>query len=520
MKKKNIAGAIGSVTVIMIASRLLALLSSQIYMSVFGTESAYINIYSYVINIPNIIFTCIGTALSTVVIPLYVGHRAIGEEKAAKRFADNIITVSMILTLILVIFGIAISPVLIGFTGFAKDPQTKSYAIKALMIVMPVMFFYALNFIFQGMLQACGRFKLPAFVSVPSSLVVIFYVLFLSDRFGVMGLLIATVIGLSLQALILIPPMIKEGYRYRPYINLKDDDIIKAAKMAVPTLIGVGAYQLNMLFNTTMIAKCDSGMVTIINFVQNITVQLVLSFAYSITAVIYPKLTESAAKGDMGEYKNTLSSILKNVSVILIPITFGFISVREPLLNLLVAWGKVSFDALEKAEIFLSLYALGLVGIGLKEILDRAFYSVKDTKTSAVNGFVIMIINVVLSIVLMQFLGVYGVPLAYSVASFSGVLNLMYRLRKKIGTYAKGMLKEAIKSLIAGAVMLVCVYFVNMFLSDIFVSASLISRVVKLILDTLCGVIVYGVCGYVLGIETIKEYTMKFFGRFIGKGNK
>ena len=43
MAKKNIAGAIGSVMFIMIASRLLALFSSQVYMSVFGTDSIYIN---------------------------------------------------------------------------------------------------------------------------------------------------------------------------------------------------------------------------------------------------------------------------------------------------------------------------------------------------------------------------------------------------------------------------------------------------------------------------------------------
>lgn len=513
MSKKSIAGAIGSVTVIMIASRLLALLSSQIYMSAFGTESDYINIYSYVINIPNIIFTCIGTALSTVVIPLYVGHRALGEKDAAKRFADNIITVSMLLTLLLVIFGIAISPVLIGFTGFAKDAHIKSYATKALMVVMPVMFFYALNFIFQGMLQACGRYKLPAFVSVPSSLVVIGYVLFLSDRFGVSGLLIATVIGLSLQAIILIPPMLKEGYRYRLYINIKDPDIIKAGKMAIPTLIGVGAYQLNMLFNTTMIARYDQNMVTIINFVQNITIQLVLSFAYSITAVIYPKLTESAAKGDMKEYKDTLSSILKTVSVILIPISLGFISVREPLLNLLVAWGKVGVESLKRAEIFLSLYAIGLIGIGLKEILDRAFYSVKDTKTSAINGFIIMAINIILSIILMQFMGAYGIPLAYSLASISGIINLSWRLRKKIGPYAKGVLKEILKSVIAGLIMFIGVYFINMLLANVFVSGSLIARLIKLFAAVFAGAGIYACVGLLLKIEVIREYTSKIFCR-------
>lgn len=513
MKKFSLSGAIGSVMVIMIASRLLSLFSSQIYMSVFGTDSIYINIYSYAINIPNIIFTSIGTALSTVVIPIYVGHKAVGEQSKAKSFADNIISVSMLLTLILVIIGICISPVLVEFTGFAKESASKSYAVKALMTVMPVMFFYALNYIFQGMLQSNGRFKLPAFVSVPSSLVVICYVVFLSDRFGVTGLLYATIIGLSLQAFILIPPLCKDGYKYRPCIRLKDPDIISAAKMSLPVLFGVGAYQLNMLFNSTMIARYDKSMVTILTFVQNITIQMVLAFVYSITAVIYPKLTESYAKGNVDEYKTSLGSILKNVTVILIPITFGFISVREPLLNLLVAWGKVSGESVDKAEIFLSLYAVGILGIGLKEILDRALYAIKNTSVSAVNGFVIMFANVSFSIVLMQFIGAYGIPLAYSLSSLLGIVNLLWQLKRKIGSYAPGLLTELAKSIIAAFVMWFVVKFTMQGLNILFVADTFLMRIVKLAVPVGVGVVVYVVLAYILKINFIREISGKLLKR-------
>ncbi len=514
MKKKNIFSLIGSVMVIMVASRLLALFSSQVYMSVFGTDSVYINIYSYVINIPNIIFTCVGTALSTVVIPLYVGHMAVGEKGKAKLFADNIITVSTVLTAILVILGILFSPVLVSLTAFSKDEVSKSYAVKSLMIVMPVMFFYAWNYIFQGMLQAEGKFKLPAFVSVPSSLVVIGYVLFLSDRFGVTGLLIATCIGLMLQALILVPPLLKGGYRYKPRFRLNDPDIKLAGKMTLPVLLGVGAYQLNMLFNSTMIARFDAGMVTIFTFVQNITVQLVLAFAYSVTAVIYPKLSESHAKGDMASYKETLSSVLKTVSAVFIPLSFGFICVREPLLNLLVSWGKVSADAVKKAEIFLSLYAVGILGIGFKEILDRALYSVKDTKTSGVNGLLIMVVNIFLSIVFMNFIGAYGVPLAYSLASFVGIGNLLFRLRKKIGTFSKGLGKDMLKSLIASLVMAVAVIFTIRLLNSSLFSDTFLIRIFKLGIPALIGAVIYFIFAYIFKVEQVKAYTDKFLKRF------
>jgi len=511
LKKFNFLSAIGSVMVIMIASRLLALFSSQIYMSCFGTDNIYINIYSYAINIPNIIFTSIGTALSTVVIPIYVGHKAVGENEKAKKFADNIISISLVLTFILVIFGMCISPLLVKFTGFGKEMHTRLYATKSLMIVMPVMFFYALNYIFQGMLQSDGHYKLPAFVSVPSSLVVILYVLTLSDRFGVTGLLYASVIGLSLQALILIPPLYKNGYRYKLRLKLKDADIVNAAKMAVPVLIGVGAYQLNMLFNSTMIARYDKSMVTILVFVQNITIQMVLAFVYSITAVVYPKLSESYAKGDILLYKSSLGSILKNVTVFLVPITFGFISVREPLLNLLVAWGKVSSHSVAKAEIFLSLYAVGILGIGLKEILDRALYSIKNTRISAINGFIIMFANISLSLIFMKMIGAYGIPLAYSLSSLLGICNLLFWLKRKTGSYAKGLFTEFIKSTLSSLVMWAVVYFLQNTLNQVHLHDTFIIRCIKLIIPAFTGLITYILMASILKISFFTQILHKIF---------
>ena len=194
------AGTVSYVMIIMILSRLLSLVSTQIYMSFFGVDS-FLNIYSYAITIPNTIFNCFGTALGTVFIPIYAGHLAKGEDREAARFANNIITISLAFTAVLVAIGMALSPLLPRFTAF-REGEAYAFAVKALMIMMPVMLFYGLNYIFQGILQSRGKYGWPAFVSVPSSLVVIFYVFTLGDTYGITGLLVATFFGLSLQALI------------------------------------------------------------------------------------------------------------------------------------------------------------------------------------------------------------------------------------------------------------------------------------------------------------------------------
>ena len=325
----------------------------------------------------------------------------------------------------------------------------------------------------------------------------------MGDKYGVTGLLLATFIGLSLQALILIPPAIKAGFRYKPSFKLKDEDVINAGKMTVPVLIGVSAYQFNMFFNTTMIARFD-GMVTLLTFVQNIVVYMVLAFVYSVTAVVYPKLTASAAEGKMDEYKYTLTSVLSTTLTLLVPITFGFMTVREPMLQLISNYGKITDADIKKAGLLVLMYSIGIIGVGSKEILDRAFYALKDTKLPAINGFIIMAVNVVLSLTLTNIIGAYGIPLAYSVASLTGLVVLLIALRKKIGQNCKGLGTNFVKCVISGIIMAAAVIAVNYGLDNVLTADSLVVRLVKLGVPVCVGVAVYAVMVVVLGVDAEK----------------
>ena len=510
--EKSVAGSISLVMVIMIFSRLLALLSTQVYLSFFGAGGQQINIYSYAISVPNIIFTCFGTALATVVIPIYAGHIARGEIKEAKSFADNLITITLIFTSVLVLIGIGLSFILPRFTGFRETPEDYSFAVKALMIMMPVMLFYAMNYIFQGMLQSIGKFGWPAAVSIPSSLIVILYVILLGGKYGVSGLLAATFIGLSLQAIILIPPLLFAGYRYKPALNFKDGDIITAGKMTLPVLLGVSAYQFNMFYNVTMIANFK-GMVTLLTYVQNITLYMVLAFVYSITAVIYPRLTEHAARDDMEGYKKTLTDITKTIIVLLVPIAFGFIAVRYRLLELIAKWGQITDSDIASAARLLFMYSLGIVAIGIKEVYDRAFYALKNTLLPAVNGFVIMAVNIILSLILIRFIGAYGIPLAYSAASIVGALVLIFSIRKKVGPLGGDLLSCFIKSLIAAAIMYAAVFFLDKLLSSALTGDTISLRLIRLFVPALAGAAVYAVLGYILKIDYIVNIADKLLRR-------
>jgi len=539
-KTESTAKTVGIVMIIMVFSRLLSLFSVIAYTSFFGTESMEINIYSYAIQFPNIVFTVFGTALTTVVIPIFASNLESGNKKRAYKFADNVISLATAFTLGLSLLGILLAPLLPLMTKYRANENDYNFAVWALRIMFPIMIFYALNYIFQGILQSLGKFNMPAFVSIPSSLIQIGYVYLLGDKYGVKGLLIATFIALSTQALILIPPILKTDYKYKPSFNYRDEDIQKAIKLMIPIIIGTSAYPFNLFFNVTIAANLGEGnMVTMLTLVQNLVSYAVLAFIYSVTAVAFPKFSALASKSDISEFKDSVVKVLTSMFYFLMPATAGFILVRKELLNLIVGWKKFTPEDVELASVLMSLYALGVVGMGVKEVIDRAFYSLKDTKAPAIIGVIVMAVNISVSLLLMNIIGVYGIPIAYSVSILTGAAVLLLLLRKKIGAFGgkkliRVIIKIAISCIVMSAVVLPLTWLLNghTFRAGLITGAvqkiipsvssgiinllqQLTDRAIKLCVPAGLGAIVYFASTYVLRVEEAVDVFKKLKAKLL-----
>ena len=499
---KSAVKAVGAVMAIMLFSRLLSLVSNMAYITYFGINLET-DIYSYAIQLPNIFFNSLGTAIVTVVIPVFAGLIGTDERERAFRFAGNITGVSLAFTAVLSIAGVILTPFILLLTRFRTEGY--GFALTALRIMFPIMIFHALSYIFQGILQSLGKYGMPAFVSVPSSLVVIFYVIAFGNRFGVMGLVIATFIGLALQALILIPPLLKSGCSLLPSFNYRDEDVRRALKLVPPILIGTSAYQLNMLFNATLSANFKDT-VALISTVQNLVLYAILAFVYSITAVMFPRLTMLAARGDMEGYRNSIQKVLRWVIYLLVPATAGFFAVRYPLVDLLYGWGKVTGDNVTLASNILALYALGITGIGVKEVLDRAFYSIKDTVRPALNGVIVMAVNIVFSLILISFMGVLGIPLAFSISALTGGFVIVLMIRKRVGEFGgRNLLLSGFKVAAASAIMLMTVIPLVRFATGFAPGHALVDKALRLFIPTAAGAFLYLVLTCIMRVNETKQ---------------
>ena len=505
---KKIGNTVFLVAVIMFFTKLITMFSNILYMAKFGINDMT-NIYSFALMMPNIIFNIIGTALNTVLIPIYLSFKSKSDNNGAKKFIDNIITISSLLIFILITLGMVLAPLIARIGGFSalNSIDVFNYAVFAIRILLPIMFFHGLNYIFQGFLQANDKFKLPAFVSAPSSIVIILYVVVFGDKFSVTGLLYATLIGFSLQPLIMLPLVRKLGYRYKFSFGIKDKAIVQAGKYTLPVLLSVSSYQINMFFNTTLALRF--GTTPIVTLVQQVVIISILTIVYAVVNVYFPRLTKLWQEKNINEYSKAIYDIVLMISFLLIPAAFGFFVLRIELSDFLANWGRIDYIYVEIAGNMLAIYGFSVLAIGLKEIMDKAFYAQKDTKTPAIFGFVIMASNILISLLLVNILGTYSMPVAYLISSFIGLFGLIIVMNKRIKFINTNLLIGILKCLISALIMALFVYLVSKAVNSISFKIEVLTRLFKIIIPAFVGVSVYFFMGLVLKITQVTEIVEK-----------
>lgn len=491
------AGVTLIVLIINVMSRGLALVSNSLVTACFGATSLT-SAYSFSITLANIITTVVGTTLTTSVIPIYTELRELGDKKRTNAFLNNTVSLTVIVSFALIVLGGLLAPMIAGIAG-KGDFEFSVFAIRILLFSI---LFMSMFYIFSGILQANGKFYLAAAVSIPSSIITMVYILTSSDKFGMYGLVVATLIGFFAQAAILVPSLSKTDYRFRLSFKYNNPDMKRIFIVVAPVIVGICAHQINILTNSSIAFRHDAENYIVLNNAQNLGVQIVLTMVLAIASVIYPKLSEMAAKKDDSKFSDCLTSTLNGIILLLIPLSFGFFMLGSKFIDLIYGYGKFTSENVALGGSVFSLYAVGLLGLGFKEITDRAFYARKNTRVSALNGVLIMVLNIAFSIIFVNFFGLRGIALAYSLAAILGGINIIWQYTRKFSDIkVKSLLVTLVKALIGSAVMAVVLYFVK----NISFGGSKISVLLSLAVSGLAGVAVYGIALVLLRTEEVKN---------------
>ena len=482
------------IMVIMFVGKALGLLRNMQIADMFGTESIEAGAYTAMSAIPrNFLDAAFASAISASFIPIFNKYLKLSKETAF-RLADTFITLILIASFALTLIGVLFAPQIINVL-YGFDSETHILAVPLLRITLFTVVLSGAAFSFVGVLQSLGGFYAPAAMSIMSNGMIIGYNFFLIERFGLTGLAIVFVIGWGAQVLVQIVPLIRRGYVYRPSLNFSDGGLREIGALALPVMVSTWVVPVNIQVNQRVAETFDNG-AAVVDHAYNLYAVISGLFVLAIANVIFPKLSREA--DDSVAFADTLRETILGMLFLLIPIMFGLFLLSEPLVSLMLERGE--FDGLStiRTSSALKFYALGIPGFGLFTILSRGFYAAKNGKIPLLTALAAIAINLVLSIIFANYMGVGGVALASAASvNFTGLVMLLAMTRRLNGLITVKAIVNVAKIFISGVLMAFVVYFVRGFVAE---------RSVFLILlvSTGAGVSVYFITSIVLGLPQVK----------------
>ena len=130
-------------------------------------------------------------------------------------------------------------------------------------------------------------FVIPSILGMFFNVPMIIYLLFFSN-INIIGLTIANVIGNFLRVAIQVPVLYKYGYKFKLFIDLKDERIKRILILIIPVIIGSGANSLNMVVDMKVASSLGDGAVSALDFAQKIIVFANTAITTAIVSVMYP----------------------------------------------------------------------------------------------------------------------------------------------------------------------------------------------------------------------------------------
>ncbi|MEX0326027.1 MAG: murein biosynthesis integral membrane protein MurJ [Puniceicoccaceae bacterium] len=296
-------------------------------------------------------------------------------------------------------------------------------------VLFPYMVFICLGALICGMLNVLNRFALAAFNQVWLNLTMIGAMLvgivwMPAEGWGRVYLLsLAVLAGGLLQLLVPAVGLYREGWRPRLELG-NHPGLQQLLKLFLPGLLGAAIFQVNILVSRFLAFSLDDTATGLL-YISSRLVELPLGvFAIAVTTVIFPDLSRLSSTGDQGGFATVFTRGLGIIFMITLPAMLGLIVLGEPILGFLFQWGLFESRDVLAAVPVLAAAALGLPFFAWSTLLTRAWYARQDMKIPVRLAALNLVLNLVLGLILMRYLGAVGLALANTLSSMVHCLAL------------------------------------------------------------------------------------------------
>lgn len=488
-------------------------------------------------SLPTVIYILvIGGALNAVFVPQLV-RRMQEDADDGRAYADRLITLVGSILLVFSILAVLCAPLIVDLYTPDNYPANEyDLAVAFARLCLPQVLFYGIYTMLSQVLNARGRFGAPMFAPIANNVVAIAtFLLFIAvagtsaagdgvlTTQQVLILGIGTTLGVIVQALILIPVLVRSGYRWKPRFDWKGTGLGKTGTLALWTIGLVFVNQAAYIVITRLAAKANVDAAAAGLAAAGLTTyqkaHLVFMLPHSVITVsivtaMLPALSRVAHDGNLRKVGDDVGATMRLVAALIVPIAAIFICVGTGVAILLFGYGAATPQQAGIMGAIVSVFMIGLLPFTLFYVMLRGYYALEDTKTPfwITVGFNVVLLAIAVPLFNSSRAGGFQVgslALSYGIAYWIAfVISWVILGRRLGGLDTTRTVITLVKLIVSGLISLGAMFAAYAFVFERGVKIyerSKIGVLEEVVLTSLIGLAVYLLCAWILRVHEVGQ---------------
>jgi putative peptidoglycan lipid II flippase len=430
-----------------LCSRLTGLIRQRVFAHYFGLQSDSADAFMAAFRIPNFLQNLFGEgALSASFIPVYAALLARGDRDEATRVAGAVGALLGIVTSVLVLLGVVLTPALIAVIAPGFSGDKRELTISLVRVLFPGAGLLVLSAWCLGILNSHHRFLLSYTAPVLWNVAMIATLVFWGARTPLprLAVLLAwgSVVGSGLQFIVQIPTILKLVPGLRLHVETSTH-VRTAVRNFVPVFVSRGVVQISAYVDALLASLLPTGAVTGLANAQLLYTLPVSLFGMSVSAAELPAMSSAVGVDAADLLRDRLNSGLRQIAFFVVPSAMAFLVLGDVIAAALLQTGRFTHDDALFVWGILAGSAVGLLASTLGRLYSSTYYALRDTRTplryAVIRVVLTTILGYVCAIVLPPALhiaalwGTAGLTASAGVAGWVEFLMLRHTLNTRLG---------------------------------------------------------------------------------------
>ncbi|HPD15871.1 MAG TPA: murein biosynthesis integral membrane protein MurJ [Planctomycetota bacterium] len=511
-------------TVGTMAARVFGFLRELVATAYFGLSSGIYDAYVAASTLPNLFRDVLGEqAAEGAFMP---AHRTLvvrGRQAEAARLLRSVLWIVAVASVGVVAVCVAFADwlMLAVVPGFAvAHPELMALATRLSRWMMPFLLVIALASVYGSLLLADRRFWLYSLAPIGASAAMVLAVVLFAGPLGANCLVLGVLAGGVVQMLMCAAPYLgrRQGRAPGPPIALRQPALRKVGRAVGPIALAAILARLASLVDRVLASLfCVVGSLSALYEAFRVLQLPFGVFGLAVSRAAFPAMIERATAQDAEGFSRAVSRALRLNMFLMLPATVGLMVLATPVVRLLYERGRFTAADTQLTALALACYGLGLVTMGSRTVLSRAFYALLDTRTPLLVSAIDVAANIVMSLALvMTPLAHGGLALATSFASILHAWLLKVMLERTLARQGQrlvlaGLTAAVARMAAAGAVMGVVLWAAWAGLAAAGLDRGLAGRLLCVLGPGAAGMAAYVGTAAWLGCEEVRR--LRFWGR-------